>query len=1482
MYRSASYNPFKESIYLRTWTEDGDRIDTEINFRPYLYLEKEDAEDAVSIFKTSLFKKTFKNSLERKRFVDNSSNNRIFYNLSPEQQFLIDAFKDRNGDPDFSRFPLKIFLLDIEVDTTADPGVFPTPERAAVPINLITIFDTITKTTHTWGLKESYVPTLPDCIYHRCKTEQDLILQFVDFWKSDYPDVASGWNCISENEHVWLSDKIVKIKNISNYIKNNTLKKYGQEISKYAMTGYKQEYQVTNEFGYNIKCSSDHKIMVHRKHKDEYKNFNTLTKQLHEITVQEIYDNKHYDYYMRCHLSENTNKPQTIKDIILNNFDYFYDHPLFDFYLTSKTLRDTLKEHPDFMEGIKFRDYVQGNNFWKGRSCWKFSKCKQFLTKEHIKIFIQEIDVIQYTSCKLRKEIDLNQQLSDDLLQLLGFVFTDGTYDHKRKTITYSSKYESLTEFYTSISMPFMDSKKMTIKSYNCSHNGGGFVKKLSINNIIGLMLPMIYDYNLKKHPHIEMLSQLSYYQFTAMFAGMIDGDGYVSKTSLNLCNFDCTKYGFLHDLSELLRWNGAYSRINSSDHVIGLTFDIINDCLIKRVTSLIKHPTRSKALKDAKFNTKLNSISKRLLWMYDYVNHDLIVKIRHCKQTENIVEMWDIETKDHTFLCNGMLVHNCSGFDFPYIVNRTTKLMGEDFVNQLSPVGSIRSRKVFNDNGKELTIWSFSGVNLIDYMDLYKTFSPGEKESFSLNYISELELGEGKIAYNAVSLGELAHTDWKLFVDYNIQDVHLLVKLEEKLKFLEIARLLSYKGCTNFEAALGKISIVTGAVAIQAHKQGMIIPTFPNKLERDSFEGGFVRDPEKGIQKAIVSFDVNSLYPNTIITLNISPETKLGKITQGDVEQNEDITIRLVSGAQHTISAEKFKKFLVNEKIACSKSGVLYSQKNKGILPNLIDQIYKERVEAKNELSKLKKSNKNDHQTLNKMSYYHNVQSALKVLLNSAYGVTSNKYSSMMDLDHATSITMTGQGVARAGSKILDDYARRVYGVTESVTKYGDTDSLVGDTIIQTNITETIAVRDLYEKFESNHTSFSQHGHEMIDVSNSGLSIHTFRTHDQKIVWGNVKHLVRHKVSKGKYQIVADKRSITMTEDHGCMVVRNGSLIRVAPLEINVKDDQMIVQEQQFDHKIVNITSVEHIGEFQDEYVYDIEMSDETEHTFFANDILVHNSVYISIDPILRKLNIPLVTEGQITPKVHEIVNTLDEHVNTEILEWARKDLYSTDPRFVFKREIISDVGIFLQKKRYILHVLDDEGVAADKFKYTGIELVRSTTPKKVKKFIENIIKTSLLTQDVKKTNEVYRTSYDEFQKLDPNDVAARTSINNLERYSEGASLYKYNNKTPSHVKGAIAYNILIKEHKIDDKYEAIQSAQKVKKLYCTKNKYGLTVISYVSILPKEFGIDPDWDKMFMKLVTQPTERLYQAIGWVLPEIGKEVQTDLFEMFGM
>jgi len=853
MYRNATYNSREGTVFLRTWTEDGKRIDTEIPFTPFLYTEDEKCKDAISIFKTPLKKRYFKNGYERNKFVTETSNKRLFGNLPVDQQFLIETFKTVCDKEEFSKFPLRVFFIDIE---TYSPNEFPSPEKAKDPVTLITIYDTLTNKVFTWGLKNDYTSKESNVEYFCCKTEEELFEKFVNFFKEDPPDILTGWN-------------------------------------------------------------------------------------------------------------------------------------------------------------------------------------------------------------------------------------------------------------------------------------------------------------------------------------------------------------------------------------------------------------------------------------------------------TEQ--------------------------FDMPYIINRGRNLLGDAFIKQLSPLRQIQYRQNFSKFGKDAGRWYISGISCIDYMEIYKTFSKGDRESFSLNYIAEYELGEGKLAINATNLSSLADSDWTNFVDYNIQDVELLRKLEEKLNYLKIIRLLSYKGCTNFERALGKVSIVTGAMTLQAEKQGFIIPTFKNETIRESLEGGYVREPERGLKEAIVSFDVNSLYPNTIITLNISPETKLGKIVTG-IENvigengsitNKDVQIKLVSGGIFTVTAKKLYKFLQEENVSLSKAGVLYSQKFKGVCPNLINSIYDERVYARNKMIDLKKTKKKDKQTVSQIQYYDTLQYTLKILLNSIYGTFANKHSAFMDIDNASSITLTGQAVAKAGGAIINAWAKEKFNVDESLILAGDTDSL-----------------------------------------------------------------------------------------------------------------------------------------------------------------------YITIQPILNKLEIPLCENNLITAYTYKIVDALGKHLNTEILSWAHKELNSADPRFEFKREAIADVGAFLQKKRYILHILDEEGVTTNKFKYVGVELARSTTPKKVKELIKETINTAFLTKNVKTTNEVFRKAHTTFKTLDISEAAFRKAAKELEKYMQGASLYKFNKATPCHVKAALAYNFLLDKLNLNRKYEAINSGQKIKYFYALKNPYGLDAIAFANEYPKEFrDIKIDYDKMFTKIVVPPIEQVYDAIGWRLPVIGQEVQTDLFDL---
>jgi len=421
----------------------------------------------------------------------------------------------------------------------------------------------------------------------------------------------------------------------------------------------------------------------------------------------------------------------------------------------------------------------------------------------------------------------------------------------------------------------------------------------------------------------------------------------------------------------------------------------------------------------------------------YQCQNESLLLK--------GFLEYW---TSNYPDIVSGW---NSEYFDIPYIINRIKKIIGERARDSLSPVGSLYWRpNVQKMYGKDLSRWHIHGMSCIDYMLAYKNFSRTERESYSLNYIAQVELGEEKVAFNAPNLARLSQDDWSTFTKYNIHDVTLLIRLEEKLRFLQIMRMITYKGFTSLESAMGKISVITGAISKEALDQGKILPTFyvDKNAEKENFAGGYVKEVKPGMREAIITFDANSLYPNVLISLNLSPETKIGKITRRDEDVGE-VDIRTISGKFATIPIEKFQKWLVKEKIACSKANVLYSQKRKGIIPTYVDGLYAERVEAKNEMMQLenanvglKKSTREYKENIKRIEQLDILQYTLKILLNSIYGVFANKYAPFYDIDHAASITHTGQAVIKAASAIAEEYIKKQYDTNTKCYVYSDTDS--------------------------------------------------------------------------------------------------------------------------------------------------------------------------------------------------------------------------------------------------------------------------------------------------------------------------------------------------------------------------------------------------------------------------------------------------------
>ena len=667
----------------------------------------------------------------------------------------------------------------------------------------------------------------------------------------------------------------------------------------------------------------------------------------------------------------------------------------------------------------------------------------------------------------------------------------------------------------------------------------------------------------------------------------------------------------------------------------------------------------------------------------------------------------------------------NSEFFDIPYIINRCTKVLDKSYTDRLSPSNNVYSREMKGKFGQEQTRWYIEGISLIDYLDVYKRFSAGERESYKLASIAEAELGEGKVDFGTMNLATLADTDWKTFIDYNIQDVRLLVKLEEKLKYSELIRMLAYVGLTTFEGAMGSLSVINGATAVRARYRNQRIPSFIRDADDGSKNpGAYVGAPLSGFQECVISFDANSLYPNVMISLNISPETKVGVIED---KNDKEVTIRHVSGKVYSLPIAKFASFIETEEIAISKANVMFSQKKKGVMPEILDFYYNKRQAIRKDIKKLKKqhSELEDKETKDAKQLKMIIdqldakQLCIKVFINSIYGYFGNKNAPFGDDDVASSITLTGQSVIKHSNELLKSFIKN---------------------------------------------------------------------------------------------------------------------------EISSIDDELL------------------------------------------NKCIIYNdtdSSYVSIKPLF--IDKVFKKGNKLTKEAYDTVNRIEEYLNNNIKTWGAKALNSKDCRFIFKREAIADVGIFLQKKRYVLHILDDEGIPCDKFKYTGVEVVRSTMPKAVKPYVKKIIETMLQTQNIGETNKLINETYEIFKTLTVEDIALVSGIKGYEKFAGQCDGFTTTKGMPCHVKAAYYYNILLDKFKLGQKYEKISSGDKVRYFYLAQpNKYNIQAIGYKYYYPEEFKklFEADYETMFESHIFSVVERFYENVNWSAQKPGSLVKTNLFELF--
>jgi|SRR5210317_686722 len=396
----------------------------------------------------------------------------------------------------------------------------------------------------------------------------------------------------------------------------------------------------------------------------------------------------------------------------------------------------------------------------------------------------------------------------------------------------------------------------------------------------------------------------------------------------------------------------------------------------------------------------------------------------------EAFIEYWS--TPDNT--PDVITGWNTRFFDIPYMISRMVFLLGEERVRNISPWRKIERRDI-RVQGSVRTTFDIMGIQHLDYMELFKKFAYtyGNQESYSLNHISSVVLGEKKLDYSEVgSLRDLYDADYQMFVDYNIKDVELIERMEEKLGLITLVMTMAYLGGVNYQDTLGTCAIWDSIIFRRLARSK--IATIPSEEKTsEAFPGGYVKDPRVGMHDWVMSFDLNSLYPNLIVQYNMSPETILG-----------------MPGAEG----------------ATASNGAVFSKAKKGIIPEIVEELYAKRVTVKNEMLEAKtkletisKRQRKEYQvTSGQVARLETLQTAIKILLNSLYGAMGNKYFRYFDLRIASGITMTGQSVIKHGEKSVNAFLDNFIGESKDRVIAMDTDSLY------------IGVNDVIEKFKPNN----------------------------------------------------------------------------------------------------------------------------------------------------------------------------------------------------------------------------------------------------------------------------------------------------------------------------------------------------------------------------------------------------------------------------
>ena len=457
------------------------------------------------------------------------------------------------------------------------------------------------------------------------------------------------------------------------------------------------------------------------------------------------------------------------------------------------------------------------------------------------------------------------------------------------------------------------------------------------------------------------------------------------------------------------------------SDKILVVTIDIETRCENG-------FPDPEKAEEEMLSITIKNQSTKKIVvWgIGDYhTDREDVTYINCSNENELLASFMNFWTKHYPDVITGW---NTEFFDIPFLVNRVTKVLGEDRAKEFSPWGNVSSRSVYS-HGRPQQVYDIQGVSNLDYLQIYRKFTYTAQESYRLDHIASVELGAKKNENPYDTFKDWYTKDYQSFIDYNIVDVELVDRLEDKMKLLELLFTMAYEAKVNYEDVFGQVKYWDVLIHNYLKKRKIVIPQKSHTSKNDKYEGAYVKDPQVGQHKWVMSFDLNSLYPHLIMQYNMSPET-------------------LVTGDYMELGVDSMLKETsidVPERCTITPNGALYRTDKKGFHPEMMQEIYDDRTIFKKKMLQAKQDYEDtkDPKYLKFISRYNNIQMARKISLNSAYGAIGNQYFRYYDLAIAEGITTAGQLSIRWIEKKMNQYLNKLLNTDMDYVIASDTDSI-------------------------------------------------------------------------------------------------------------------------------------------------------------------------------------------------------------------------------------------------------------------------------------------------------------------------------------------------------------------------------------------------------------------------------------------------------